>query len=319
MTEEQLGDREPAMSNESSIPVPANETSGQGPGARTQPTQQGRRPAASAQIHATLVPETGWHVLHLFYRVDRQRLRGFTQEEREPGRRELVAALEMKNAGKVEQLQAFATPGHKADFGVMLAGPDLRAVHGVQMAIQSSTLGPALEPAYSFYSITEVSEYVPDAEEYGRILRDRENVDPASSIYQTKVAAYADRLDAMNRQRLTPDFPEWPCLCFYPMSKMRSGDQNWYLLPSEARSELMAQHGKSGMKFAGRVTQLITASTGLDNWEWGVTLWARNPLYLKDIVYTMRFDESSARYALFGEFYFGYILPPGVLLEAVRL
>ena len=93
------------------------------------------------------------------------------------------------------------------------------------------------------------------------------------------------------------------------MSKMRSGDQNWYLLPFEARSELMAQHGRSGMKFAGKVSQVITASTGLDDWEWGVTLWARNPLYLKDIVYTMRFDESSARYALFGDFYFGYILP----------
>jgi chlorite dismutase len=123
----------------------------------------------------------------------------------------------------------------------------------------------------------------------------------------------------MNRQRLYPDFPDWPCLCFYPMSKMRSGDQNWYLLPFEARSELMAQHGRTGMKFAGKVSQLITASTGLDDWEWGVTLWARNPLYLKDIVYTMRFDESSARYALFGDFYFGYILPPAELLEAVRL
>ena len=129
-------------------------------------------------------------------------------------------------------------------------------------------------PVYSFYSITEVSEYVPDAEEYGRILRERENVDPESSVYKAKVAAYADRLEPMNRQRLQPDFPDWPCLCFYPMSKMRSGEQNWYLLPFEARSELMAQHGRSGMKFAGRVTQVITASTGLDNWEWGVTLWA---------------------------------------------
>ena len=183
----------------------------------------------------------------------------------------------------------------------------------------SSTLGPALLPVYSFYSITEVSEYVPDAEEYGRILRERESVDPESSLYKAKVAAYAERLVTMNRQRLQPDFPDWPCLCFYPMSKMRSGDQNWYLLPFEARSELMAQHGRSGMKFAGKVSQVITASTGLDNWEWGVTLWARNPLYLKDIVYTMRFDESSARYALFGDFYFGYILPPDELFEVVRL
>ena len=123
----------------------------------------------------------------------------------------------------------------------------------------------------------------------------------------------------MNRQRLTPEFPDWPCLCFYPMSKMRQGEQNWYLLPFEERAELMSQHGKSGMKFAGKVTQVITASTGLDDWEWGVTLWARNPSYLKDIVYTMRFDESSAKYALFGPFYFGYILPPAELLDAIRI
>jgi chlorite dismutase len=144
-------------------------------------------------------------------------------------------------------------------------------------------------------------------------------MDPESSLYKAKVASYTERLGPMNRQRLHPEFPDWPCLCFYPMSKMRQGDQNWYLLPFDARSELMAQHGRSGMKFAGRVSQVITAATGLDNWEWGVTLWARNPLYLKDIVYTMRFDESSARYALFGDFYFGYILPPAELFEVLRL
>ncbi|WP_165234782.1 hydrogen peroxide-dependent heme synthase [Aquisphaera insulae] len=285
---------------------------------RAQPTH-GHRPGASQQTPATLVPETGWHFLHLFYRIDRERLHRLDAERREAGRRDLLAALAARAPGSIEQLQCFAVPGHKADFGVVLAGPDLKAVHGVQMAIQASALGPAIVPAYSFYSLTEVSEYVPDAEEYGRILRERENVDPESPTYKAKVAAYSERLGPMNRQRLTPDFPDWPCLCFYPMSKMRSGDQNWYLLPFEERSELMAQHGRSGMKFAGKVSQVITASTGLDDWEWGVTLWGRNPLYLKDIVYTMRFDESSAKYALFGDFYFGYLLPPEELLETIRL
>jgi chlorite dismutase len=123
----------------------------------------------------------------------------------------------------------------------------------------------------------------------------------------------------MNKQRLFPEFPDWPCLCFYPMSKMRQGDQNWYLLPFETRAELMSHHGRSGMKFAGKVSQVITASTGLDDWEWGVTLWSRNPSYLKDIVYTMRFDESSAKYALFGDFYFGYIMPAAELIETVKI
>jgi chlorite dismutase len=285
----------------------------------THPMQHGHRPAASAQVPATLVPEAGWHFLHVFYKVDRARLAGLSPEARAQGKEAIRAVLDPTGPAAPDQMQCFAVPGHKADFGIMLAGTDLKKVHGIQLAVQASPLGPTLVPSYSFYSITEVSEYVPDVEEYGRILRDREGIDPESNAYKTKVASYAARLEPMNRQRLYPDFPDWPCVCFYPMSKMRQGDQNWYLLPFEQRSELMSQHGRSGMKFAGRVSQLITASTGLDDWEWGVTLWGKNPAYLKEIVYTMRFDESSARYALFGDFYFGYILSPAELLETLRV
>ena len=295
----------------------------QGPESATtiasQPGQHGQRPAPAGQVPATLVPEAGWHFLHLFYRVDRAVLAALPESARGEGREQLIQALKGPAPGESGQLQAFAVPGHKADFGVVMAGPDLKALHGVQMAIEATTVGAALVPSYSFYSITEISEYVPDVEEYGRILREREGVDPETPAYQAKVNAYANRLGPMNRQRLYPEFPDWPCLCFYPMSKMRQGEQNWYTLPFAERSELMSQHGRSGMKFAGKVSQVITASTGLDDWEWGVTLWARNPSYLKDIVYTMRFDESSARYALFGAFYFGYILPAADLVATVRL
>ncbi|MBX6313806.1 MAG: heme-dependent peroxidase [Isosphaeraceae bacterium] len=271
-------------------------------------------------VPATLIPPSGWHFLHLFYRLDRAALAQLSESDRRQGRDQVQAALDQEGKAGVEQLQCFAVLGHKADFGLMLAGPDLRAIRGVQTALEASGLGPALVPSYSFYSLTEVSEYVPDAEQYGQILREREGMDPDSPAYRTKVAQYANRLEGMNRQRLYPEFPDWPCLCFYPMSKMRQGEQqNWYLLPFDVRSELMAGHGRTGMKFAGRVTQLITASTGLDDWEWGVTLWAKNPAYLKDIVYTMRFDESSARYALFGSFYFGYLLPPAELLDELRI
>jgi len=285
----------------------------------TQPMQHGHRPAVSEQIPATLMPERGWHFLHLFYRVDRARLGLISPEHRQRGLDDFRRLLRAKPPGAPEQIQCFAVLGHKADFGIVMAGPDLRAIHDVQMTVQASSLGPALHPAYSFYSITEVSEYVPDEAAYAKILHEREGLDPDSSMFRAKVATYAERLGPMNRQRLYPEFPNWPCLCFYPMSKMRTAGQNWYLLPFEARAELMSQHARSGMKFAGRVSQVITASTGLDDWEWGVTLWARNPSYLKDIVYTMRFDESSARYALFGDFYFGYILPPDELLETIRL
>src|SRR3712207_8766695 len=109
----------------------------------------------------------------------------------------LFRSLDPAAPGAIEQVQCFAVPGHKADFGVVMAGPDLRAIHAVQVALQASALGPALVPAYSFYSITEVSEYVPDVEAYGRILREREGVDPESGAYRAKVAAYANRLEPM--------------------------------------------------------------------------------------------------------------------------
>jgi peroxiredoxin len=285
----------------------------------TQPMQHGHRPSSSERVPASLVPDSGWHFLHLFYRIDRAALANLSPEARAEGRAQILEALDRERAGAPEQLHVFAVPGHKADFGVMMAGTDLKAIHGIQQALQGSALGPSLIPTYSFYSITEISEYVPDVEAYGKILRDREGVDPESPAYKAKVNAYADRLGPMNKQRLYPEFPDWPCLCFYPMSKMRQGEQNWYTLPFEDRSEMMSHHGRSGMKFAGKVSQVITASTGLDDWEWGVTLWARNPSFLKDIVYTMRFDESSAKYALFGAFYFGYIMPAAEVLDTVRL
>lgn len=293
-----------------------------GPGAarpEARAAGHGERPGASGLAAASLVPESGWHFLHLYYQVDRGIMAGLDAATRRMGREQVRAILGEPLQAGLEQRQCFVTPGHRSDFGLMLAGPDVKAIRGVQTAIACSALGTALRPSYSFYSITEVSEYVPDAEQYGRILRERERMDPESAAYRTKVAQYANRLEGMNRQRLYPEFPDWPCMCFYPMSKSRLDGQNWYMLPFEERNRLMAEHGRSGMAFAGRVTQVITASTGLDDWEWGVTLWGRNPAYLKDIVYTMRFDEASAKYAVFGPFYFGYITPPEELLDAIGL
>ena len=290
------------------------------PSARPHAAPASRPTHAPAPVPATLVLDGGGrHFLHLYYRVDRAALSHLGADDRLEGRNQIIEAVDQARAGGSMQIQTFAVLGHRADFGLMMAGTDLRAIHDLQMAVQASNLGPAIVPTYSFYSITEISEYVPDVEAYGKMLREREQLDPESRVYQTKLNAYAERLVPMNKQRLTPDFPDWPCFCFYPMSKMRNGDQNWYTLPYAERNELMSQHGKSGMRFAGKVMQVITASTGLDDWEWGVTLWAKNPSYLKDIVYTMRFDESSAKYALFGDFYFGYLLPAGELLDTIRV
>ena len=166
--------------------------------------------------------------------------------------------------------------------------------------------------------MTDVSEYVPSVEQYGERLV-KEGEDPAGPAYKAKLKAYESREEMMRRQRLTPELPPWPNTCFYPMNKKRKVGENWFLLDFAERSRLMSEHARSGMKFGGRVTQLITVSVGLDDWEWGVTLWARKPEFLKEIVYTMRFDEASARYAEFGPFYTSYITTPQQMLDHCRV
>jgi hypothetical protein len=143
--------------------------------------------------------------------------------------------------------------------------------------------------------------------------------DPSDPAYQAKINAYQQRLPMMNRQRLTPELPAWPATCFYPMNKKRKVGENWFLLPFSARNQMMSEHARSGMEFAGKVTQLITVGVGLEDWEWGVTLWARNPQFLKDIVYRMRFDEASAKYAEFGPFYTGYKATAEEILKHCRI
>lgn len=251
----------------------------------------------------------GWHCLHLYYRVDQAALRQLSSGQLAEGREIVAHLLDPARPGAPTRLQTSVVSGHKADLALMIMDPDPLLIDGVRQSLRSSPLGIALQPTYSFVSITEISEYVPTLEQYGERLR-QEGVSPSDPAYEAKLNAYGQRLPMMNRQRLCPDFPNWPVTCFYPMNKARHPLANWYTEPFSVRSSLMAEHATSGIKFAGRVSQLITASTGLDDWEWGVTLWGRNPESIKDIVYTMRFDTASARYAEFGPFYVSYVMSP---------
>lgn len=260
----------------------------------------------------------GWHCLHMYYRVDPAALGRLAPAERSRGREELVQILNPERDGAPQRLQSFIVSGHKADFGFFAMDPDPLVIDGIKTAIRSSSLGPALAPAWSFVSISEISEYVPTVEQYADRLK-HEGAKPEDAAYQAKLAAYEQRLPMMNRQRLYPEIPNLPVMTFYPMNKIRDPQANWYVLPFSKRSSLMAEHATSGIKFAGRVTQFITASTGFDDWEWGVTLWSRAPEHIKEIVYTMRFDEASARYAEFGPFYIGYVKPPADLVAQLLL
>jgi chlorite dismutase len=269
-------------------------------------------------VPISLEPTEGWHCSHLYYRFDRSVLSRLSADELRGAREEALAILDPAGAQAPQRLQVSLVSGHKADFGLMVMDPNPLKIESVNQRLLGSRLGPALVPAYSFVSLTEISEYVPTLEQYGKKLVDEGDAE-GSPAHAAKLKAYADRLPMMNRQRLTPEFPEWPATCFYPMNKKRKVGENWFLLSFEERSRMMSEHAKSGMTFAGRVQQLITVALGFDDWEWGVTLWAKNPQYLSSIVYRMRFDEASARYAEFGPFYTSYVMSPREMLDHCRV
>jgi len=198
---------------------------------------------------------------------------------------EAVAAAVKAGQDGDHQVVCFAVLGHKADVGVLAVGPDLWRLR----ALQSALAAAGLVVADSYVSLTEVSEYAEGM--------------PAELL--------APRL----HPTLPP--PGMPAVCFYPMSKRRAAGANWYELDFEERRRLMNEHGLSGRAFKGRVVQLVTGSTGVDDWEWGVTLFGARPDDLKECVHTMRFDEASARYADFGPFTFGLVAPVTDVLAAV--
>ena len=175
--------------------------------------------------------------------------------------------------------------GHKADLGLMVLGADLWRLREFQTAVTAA----GAQPVASYVSLTEVSEYA------------------------------AGLPEEMRQARLFPQLPpeDKSAFCFYPMSKRRTAEYNWYGLEFEARKELMMGHGKVGRTFAGRILQVITGSTGLDDFEWGVTLFGVHPDDLKECVYQMRFDEGSANYAEFGPFYTGMVGPLDDVLAAL--
>jgi hydrogen peroxide-dependent heme synthase len=185
----------------------------------------------------------------------------------------LAAAKRLEDGGA--QLVSTAILGHKADLGLLAVAPDLWALWEFQRGCADA----GLTATASYVSLTEVSEYAAGVPE------------------------------EMRNARLYPDLPPegMPAFCFYPMSKRRQADHNWYALDFEERKRLMLGHGAVGRRFRGRVLQLVTGSTGLDDWEWGVTLFAPHPDDLKACVYEMRFDEASAHYGEFGPFYAGMV------------
>lgn len=267
-----------------------------------------------------LVPKEGWHVMHLFYSVEHSSWALLSEDEKRQAKTRLTELVQEIRATPDTHLLTFAIATPKADLGFMLLTPDLHVATAFEKRLTLS-LGPdILTPVYSYLSQTERSEYTTTREQYSaETLIGEKGLTEGSEEFEAALKEFDDRSAHYLKHRLYPVLPPWPAICFYPMSKRRSGADNWYALDYETRRDLMMGHAKTGRAYSGRILQLITGSTGLDTHEWGVTLLAKDPIDIKSIVYDMRFDEVSARYGEFGDFYVGMQLPLDELFRRVCL
>lgn len=259
---------------------------------------------------SALAPATleGWYALHQAFRTDWRAFGAMGRTERADVARSAEAAWGALAAPRGEGWSAaFRLVAGGADWMFVHFRPSLDALADAERDVARSALGPLLRPEFDYLSVTEAGLYHATAE----VAREHE---PGSDAFREEIGrrAEAEAASPHVRSRLFPQVPEgMRFLSFYPMSKRRSHPDNWYALPVEERSRLMREHGMTGRRFAGRVFQVITGSLGLDDWEWGVTLFARDPLEFKRIVTEMRYDEASARFGEFGRFFTGIRVEPG--------
>ena len=274
----------------------------------------------STQQVTPLVPREGWHVMHLFYHVDHAQWTLYSDEEKRQAKTRLTELVQEIRATPDTHLLIFSIATPKADLGFMLLTPDLQVANMFEKQLSLSLGAEILSPTYSYLSQTESSEYTTSREQYAaETLVAEEGLTEGTPEFEAGLKAFDERMAHYLKHRLYPVLPDWPVICFYPMSKRRNGGDNWYALDFEARKKLMAGHAKVGRTYSGRILQLITGSTGLDEFEWGVTLLAKDTIEIKSIVYEMRFDEVTARYGEFGDFFIGMQLPLDVLFRRICL
>ena len=254
-------------------------------------------------------PETleGWYALHQIYRIDR---------ERDGPAGTPASDVFARPAGATDGWsEAVTLIGSTSDVMFIHFRPTLDAIGDIQRELAGQPWMRRLEPTYSFLSVTEAGLYHMTAKLAEEAAARGGEAGDAEYLAAVKARAEKERTNPYVERRLYPQRPEgMPYVSFYPMSKRRAPGQNWYSLPIAERSRLMHEHGLSGRRYAGRVQQIITGSIGFDAWEWGVTLFAGDPLDFKKIVSEMRFDVASAEYAEFGAFYVGKV---GTLAEVL--
>ena len=270
----------------------------------------------------SILPSEGHHALHLFFKIDQTVWHYFDKEEQLLRLKAMSGLVEEIRKLDQTQLLSFSMVTPKADLGFMMITPDLNTLDIYAKKLELVLGYGVLVPTFSWLSMTERSEYGMNDEEYAAKLEREEAIMRDQSEFEEKMQAFRDRVAKYVKDRLHPELPtaaEFPVFCFYPMSKRRNPGQNWYGLSLDVRKKLMHGHALVGRRYAGRVRQFITGSTGLDDQEWGVSLFAKTTSSIKEIVYEMRFDEVSVKYAEFGEFFIGIQMELQSLVERLGL
>ena len=256
-------------------------------------------------LHDPRVPETveGWSILHQMFRIRWEAWRALPDTERRQRAASAVDGLSAMPRGEDGATALTTLLGHKGDLMLIHFRRDFEALQAAQLAVSRLAIAPYLEPTSSYVSIVELGMYEMTAQIHGR-LKDK-GLAAGSPEFEKAFEAEMDEQRRRVIGRLFQEVPPRRHVCFYPMNKRRGEQKNWYAVPVEERGRMMRDHGTIGRHYAGAVTQIISGSIGYDDWEWGVDLFADDPLVFKKLIYEMRFDEASAWYAEFGPFYVG--------------
>jgi chlorite dismutase len=273
-------------------------------------------PVATAQLPAVPLTLEGYPTLHQMMRFRWTAWRALP----ETSRREIAAEAAQKLAemeGKTDgQSALFSLLGHKGDLMLVHFRETFDQLNQAELDLARLRLQDFLEPTTSYLSVIELGLYESSLKSY-KALAER-GVEPHSEEWKQAIQETINRQKEAMKPRLFPTMPANRYVCFYPMDRKRGEDKNWYTLPMEERQRQMNEHGLVGRRYAGEVKQIITGSIGFDDWEWGVDLFADDPLVFKKLIYEMRFDHVSAVYALFGSFYIGLRCPANQLFDLLE-
>jgi hydrogen peroxide-dependent heme synthase len=264
-----------------------------------------------AEFPAAPLTLEGYSVLHQLFRVRRAEWRALAAATRQAMIGEAAAAFDEMARREDGESAIFGALGHKGDLMAIHFRRSFDELGVAQRAVAKLRLTDFLEATTSYVSTIEIGLYEATVALYERLME--KGLTPRVPEWREAISAELEHQREKIAPRLFPRIPERRYLCFYPMDKKREGSDNWYRLPIDERRRLMHDHGMVGRRFAGEVTQIISGSIGFDDWEWGVDLFADDPLVFKKLVYEMRFDEASAAYAKFGPFYVGIRITPAQL------